>query len=65
MTHHVTAAELRAVRAYLQAGSAKDAAHKLGCAESTVKNHLAHARSKLGARTTAEVVFLLHDRLAA
>lgn len=60
-----TPGELRALRAYLKAGSAKDAAHQLGCAESTVKNHLAHVRSKLGAKTTAEVVFRLHDQLAA
>lgn len=60
-----TTAELRALRAYIEAGSARDAAARLGTSESTVKGHLANIRSKLGVKTTAQAVFLLHDRLAA
>jgi DNA-binding CsgD family transcriptional regulator len=64
-TDQPTPAEIRALRAYLEEGSTRCAAHAIGCAESTVKNHLKHVRSKLGAKTTAQVVFMLHDQLAA
>jgi DNA-binding NarL/FixJ family response regulator len=60
-----TPAELEALRAYLAAGSVKGAAHRLGLREQTVKNHLANARCRLGAKTTAEAVFRLYDMLVA
>ena len=45
--------EVRVVEAVLVAGSEKAAAHRLGLSHSTVKHHLANARSKVGAMTTA------------
>ena len=44
--------ELGVVAAVLVAGSEKAAAHRLGLSHSTVKHHLANARSKVGAETT-------------
>lgn len=61
----VTPGELRALRAYLEAGSCKAAAHQLGLHEQTVKNELANIRAKLGVPTTVQAVFILHDKLAA
>lgn len=60
-----TPAELAALQAYLDAGGVKAAAHRLGVAPSTVKNHLANVRSRVGARTTAEAVLMLADSLVA
>lgn len=60
-----TPAELRALRAYLAEGTTRDAARRLGLAESTVKGELANIRSKLGVRNTAQAAYLLHDKLAA
>jgi DNA-binding CsgD family transcriptional regulator len=51
------------VAAVIAAGSEKAAAHRLGLSHSTVKHHLANARSKVGARTTAELVWILAPRL--
>jgi len=51
------------VAAVLVAGSEKAAAHRLGLAHSTVKHHLANARSKVGAETTAQLVWILAPRL--
>jgi hypothetical protein len=45
------------------AGSEKAAAHRLGLSHSTVKHHLANARSKVGAETTAQLVWILGPRL--
>ena len=45
------------------AGSDKAAAHRLGLSHSTVKHHLANARSKVGAETTAQLVWILAPRL--
>jgi len=39
------------------------AAHRLGLSHSTVKHHLANARSKVGATTTAQLVWILGPRL--
>ena len=50
------------VAAVLAAGSEKAAAHRLGLSHSTVKHHLANARSKVGA-TTAQLVWILAPRL--
>jgi DNA-binding NarL/FixJ family response regulator len=55
--------ELRVVEAVLAAGSEKAAAHRLGLSHSTVKHHLANARSKVGAETTAQLVWILGPRL--
>ena len=55
--------EVVVVAAVLVAGSKKAAAHRLGLAHSTVKHHLANARSKVGAVTTAQLVWILAPRL--
>ena len=56
--------EVVVVAAVLVAGSEKAAAHRLGLAHSTVKHHhLANARSKVGATTTAQLVWILAPRL--
>ena len=51
------------VAAVVAAGSEKAAAHWLGLSHSTVKHHLANARSKVGATTTAQLVWILGPRL--
>jgi len=51
------------VAAVLVAGSEKAAAHRLGLSHSTVKHHLANARSRVGATTTAQLVWILGPRL--
>jgi len=51
------------VVAVLVAGSEKAAAHRLGLSHSTVKHHLANARSRVGAETTAQLVWILAPRL--
>ena len=58
-----TEREVGVVAAVLVAGSEKAAAHRLGLSHSTVKHHLAHARSKVGAETTAQLVWILAPRL--
>ena len=55
--------EVAVVAAVLVAGSEKAAAHRLGLSHSTVKDHLANARSKVGAATTAQLVWILAERL--
>ena len=55
--------EVRVVAAVLVAGSEKAAAHRLGLSHSTVKHHLANARSRVGATTTAQLVWILAPRL--
>ena len=49
----------------MAARSEKAAAHRLGLSHSTVKHHLANARSKVGATTTAQLVWILPPRLLA
>jgi DNA-binding CsgD family transcriptional regulator len=51
------------VAAVLATGSEKGAAHRLGLSHSTVKHHLANARSKAGVATTAQLVWILAARL--
>jgi DNA-binding CsgD family transcriptional regulator len=51
------------VAAVLAAGSEKAAAHRLGLSHSTVKHHLANARSRVGTETTAQLVWILAPRL--
>ena len=55
--------ELVVVSAVLEAGSEKAAAHRLGLSHSTVKHHLANARSRVEAETTAQLVLILAPRL--
>jgi DNA-binding NarL/FixJ family response regulator len=55
--------EVGVVVAVLATGSEKAAAHHLGLSHSTVKHHLANARSKIGAETTAQLVWILAPRL--
>jgi DNA-binding NarL/FixJ family response regulator len=55
--------EVGVVAAVLVAGSEKAAAHRLGLSHSTVKHHLANARSKTGVETTAQLVRILAPRL--
>jgi DNA-binding NarL/FixJ family response regulator len=55
--------EVGVVAAVLGTGSEKAAAHRLGLSHSTVKHHLANARSKVGAATTAQLVWILAPRL--
>ncbi len=55
--------ELAVVAAVIAAGSEKAAAHRLGLSHSTVKHHLANARTKVGAETTAQLVWILAPRL--
>ena len=55
--------EVVVVAAVVAAGSEKAAAHRLGLSHSTVKHHLASARSKAGATTTAQLVWILAERL--
>ncbi len=52
-----------ALAAVLVTGSEKAAAHRLGLSHSTVKHHLANARCKVGAATTAQLVWILATRL--
>ena len=55
--------EVLVVAAVLATGSEKAAAHRLGLSHSTVKHHLANARTKCGAETTAQLVWILAERL--
>jgi DNA-binding CsgD family transcriptional regulator len=58
-----TEREVAVVAAVIATGSEKAAAHRLGLSHSTVKHHLASARSKVGAATTAQLVWILAPRL--
>ena len=51
------------VAAVPAAGSEMAPAHRLGLSHSTVKHHLANARSKVEAETTAQLVWILGPRL--
>ena len=62
-SERATDRELAVVAAVLEAGSEKAAAHRLGLSHSTVKHHLANARSRVGAETTAQLVWILAPRL--
>ena len=59
-----TRREVGVVAAVVAAGSEKAAAHRLGLSHSTVKHHLATARSRVGATTTAQLVWILAERLS-
>jgi DNA-binding NarL/FixJ family response regulator len=62
-SERATDREVGVVAAVLVAGSEKAAVHRLGLSHSTVKHHLANARSKVGATTTAQLVWILAPRL--
>ena len=62
-TGRATDREVLVVAALLDAGSEKAAARRLGVSHSTVKHHLANARSKVGVATTAQLVWILASRL--
>jgi DNA-binding NarL/FixJ family response regulator len=55
--------EVGVVAAVLVAGSEKAAARRLGLSHSTLKHRLANARSKVGATTMAQLVWILAPRL--
>jgi DNA-binding CsgD family transcriptional regulator len=55
--------EIAVVAAVIAVGSEKAAARQFGLSHSTVKHHLASARSKVGATTTAQLVWILAERL--
>ncbi len=55
--------ELAVIAAVLATGSEKAAAHSLGLSHSTVKHHLANARTRAGVATTAQLVWILGPRL--
>ena len=63
LAERATEREVTVVAAVVAAGSEKGAAHSLGLSHSTVKHHLANARSKTGAATTAQLVWILAARL--
>ena len=63
VAERATDREVVVVAAVLVAGSEKAAAHRLGLSHSTVKHHLANARSKVGVTTTAQLVWILAPRL--
>jgi hypothetical protein len=50
------------VAGVLVAGSEKRAAHRLDLSHSTVRHHLATARSKVGAETTPQLAWILAPR---
>lgn len=58
-----TKRELLVLRTYIDAGGVKQAAAALGLADATVKLHLSNVRSKTGAATLAQAVYLLRDLL--
>ena len=62
-TGPATDREVLVVAAVLDAGSEKAAANRLGLSHSTVKRHLANARSKVGAATAAQLLWILAPRL--
>jgi DNA-binding NarL/FixJ family response regulator len=59
LSPRATDREVLVVAAVLASGSEKAAAHRLGLSHSTVKHHLANSRSKVGATTTAQLVWIL------
>ena len=63
VAERATDREVGVVAAVLATGSEKAAAHRLGLAHSTVKHHLANARSKVGVSTIAQLVWILAPRL--
>lgn len=55
--------EIEVLRAYLETGSTKGAAHRLGVHPQTVKNQLSNVRRRLGVANTAQAVAVLGLRL--
>ena len=52
----LTPAERRVIEAMREADTEEDAARRLGISRHTVHNHLANARSRLGVRTTRQLI---------
>ena len=59
-----TERQIECLRAYLIAGSREGAAQRLGISSTTLRNHLAELRLRLGVRTSAQAVFSLMLDLA-
>lgn len=55
----LTTMQYRTLEAYCEVGSGKMAAHRLGIAEQTVKNHLLDVRRITGAVNTAQLCYML------
>ena len=51
--------ELRTWNAYLETGSMKAAAHRLGCHEITVRKHIGTLRREYGVQTNAQLAIAL------
>jgi len=58
-----TATDMDAWRAYLDTGSVREAARRLGVHEQTVKRHLSAIRSRLGVKTNAQAAAKLAHQL--
>lgn len=56
-----TERELEILRLYLELGSVAGVAWRLRLSVRTIKVDLANVRAKVGAKTIAEAVFVLHD----
>ena len=57
--------ELVTLMAYLQAGSHKQAAHRLGISESTSRQRVSLVMRRVGARNAAQAVWALRHELEA
>lgn len=55
--------ELVTLLAYLETGSHKAAAHRLGISESTSRQRVSQLMSRIGARNVAEAVWMLRHEL--
>lgn len=62
-TDQPTPADMDAWNAYMDAGSVRDAARRLGVHEQTVKRHLSAIRSRLGVKTNAQAALILARQL--
>lgn len=61
----MTADELAALRAIVEGGGYKGAAHRLGLTEGALKMRLSRWRRREGVDTNAELVFRYRDRIEA
>lgn len=55
--------ELVTLRAYLETGSHKAAAHSLGIAESTARRRVSQLMARIGAKNVAQAAWRLHQDL--
>jgi DNA-binding CsgD family transcriptional regulator len=63
MTYIPTETEMRHLRAYLDAGTCKQAAELMGLSEQAVKQTLWRMRLKARVNSTEQLVFLFHSEL--